>query len=433
MTGSALPWWLPVSDSRAMGLAGTMGSLMAGVSVCMIVKDEAARLPACLASLAELEAEIIVCDTGSSDDTAAIAAQFGAQVHHIEWTDDFAAARNQSLQRATRDWILVIDADEVLTETGRQHMQALLTNPSLWQTPTEDLLLVTWLRQEMGARQSPYTQVTRLFRNHPQLRFSRPYHESIDDSADALMQATPHWQAVQWDQVAFTHSGYSDGAIAAQDKFQRAERIMARHLVAHPQDGYICNKLGALYGAQGDWAKGLTYLERGSAQATDPMTRYELHYHAGLAHRSLNRPTQAQKYYQAALAVPIADRLKLSAHLNLGSLYKHQGQLTDAQAQFEAAIQVDHTLALAHYNLGVVYRAQGSLEPALDAYQQAIALEPTYAEAHQNLAAIFFKLGRLPESRAAFQTAVNLYKKTNPAAAIRLQQGAHQLGLGGLN
>ncbi len=403
---------------------------MSTLSVCIIVKDEASRLPHCLESLADLAAEVIVCDTGSTDETATVATNHGAQVHPIDWTNDFAAARNQSLSYATGDWTLVIDADEALTEAGRQQIAALLANQPIQAIATDQLLAVTWLRQEVGARQSPYTQVTRLFRNHPQLRFTRPYHETIDDSADALMQAAPDWQVAHLDAIAMTHTGYSDAAIARGDKFERAERLMSQYLATHPQDAYLCNKLGALYGMQGDWAKGLTYLERGLAEPTDPVTRYELHYHAGLANRQLNRLQKAQHHYQQAIDSAIAPQLKLGAILNLGSLYKHQGQLDQTITLFETAAQIDPTQALIQYNLGVAHRAKGYLEPALAAYQQAIELEPNYPEAHQNRAAVLFKLGRLPESRAAFKTAINLYKQSNPAEAIRLQQGVHQLGLG---
>ena len=74
---------------------------MSTLSVCMIVKDEAAQLPHCLESLRDLATEVIVCDTGSTDDTVAIATQQGAQVHRINWPNNFATARNQALSHAT--------------------------------------------------------------------------------------------------------------------------------------------------------------------------------------------------------------------------------------------------------------------------------------------------------------------------------------------
>jgi glycosyltransferase involved in cell wall biosynthesis len=67
----------------------------------MIVRDEAANLPACLTSVKDVVDELIVLDTGSTDETVTIAQSFGAQVQHFTWCNDFSAARNESLKYAT--------------------------------------------------------------------------------------------------------------------------------------------------------------------------------------------------------------------------------------------------------------------------------------------------------------------------------------------
>lgn len=71
----------------------------------MIVRDEEGRLPACLASVADLVDEIVVVDTGSTDATKAVAARHGAKIVDFAWIDDFAAARNEAIRHATADWI----------------------------------------------------------------------------------------------------------------------------------------------------------------------------------------------------------------------------------------------------------------------------------------------------------------------------------------
>jgi glycosyltransferase involved in cell wall biosynthesis len=82
------------------------------ISLCLIAKNEAANLPACLHSAAGLVDEIIVVDTGSTDRTKEVAAGLGARVFDFAWCDSFAAARNESLHHATGDWILWLEADE---------------------------------------------------------------------------------------------------------------------------------------------------------------------------------------------------------------------------------------------------------------------------------------------------------------------------------
>ena len=86
------------------------------LTACLIVKDEQERLPACLESIKGIWDQLVVVDTGSTDETVNIAKAYGAQVEHFEWCDDFAAARNHAESFATGDYIFWIDADETLIE-----------------------------------------------------------------------------------------------------------------------------------------------------------------------------------------------------------------------------------------------------------------------------------------------------------------------------
>src|SRR4051794_22095210 len=95
------------------------------ISLCLIVKDEEATLPLCLASAADLVQEIVVVDTGFADRTRDVAARHGARVVDFPWADDFAAARNASLEQATGDWIFWLDADEHLDEPNRNRLRQL--------------------------------------------------------------------------------------------------------------------------------------------------------------------------------------------------------------------------------------------------------------------------------------------------------------------
>lgn len=411
---------------------------MATLSLCMIVKDEAAKLPLCLASVKGLADEISVVDTGSGDRTPTIAQDAGAKVHFQMWADDFSAARNASLDRATSDWILVLDADETLTEPGRQLVQAIKSEQQLGNVESKDLLMVTVMRREIGANQSPYTQVSRLFRNLPAIAYNRPYHEGVEDSVMALMAKERHWQIAQFGNVAIDHTGYGVDAIAAKDKFSRAQRIMEKHYAEHPQDAYMANKLGALYTQSNQLEKALPLLEMALRSGNfDPNTEYELFYHLGIAHKRLaaTKPAEykhleaAEKAYRQAIAIPIAGRLKLGAYLNLGALLKQKGDIDGAIAQYEVAARIDPKQPATYLNLGLMHKAKGYLEPALRAYEYAILLDPNYASAYQNMGVVLFKLGKLPQSKQAFERAIALVQKENPAEGDRLRQGMKGLGL----
>jgi glycosyltransferase involved in cell wall biosynthesis len=393
------------------------------LSLCMIVKDEAEKLPRCLSSVKDIVDEMIIVDTGSTDQTLEIARSFGAAVCHFTWNQNFSAARNESLRYAQGNWILVLDADEVLKPEIVPAMRQVMQR--------EQAVVVNLIRQEIGAVQSPYSLMSRLFRNHLGIRFSRPYHSMVDDSVMRLLQRQPQWQVVNLPEVAIVHDGYEPGAIVAQQKLQKAKETMEGYLATHPDDAYVCAKLGALYVQIGEMSQGLTLLERGlqQGQNEDAPVRYELHYHAGIAYSRIGNREKAKEHYQKAINQPILNRLKVGAYNNLGGLLKAQEDLSGARMNYELVTKIDPTLAIGHYNLGMTFKAMGAMPDAIEAYQRAIALDPNYAEAHQNLGVTLLKVGAVQESLEAFQRAIALHEVQNPLEALRLRQQLTQMGL----
>jgi len=396
----------------------------------MIVKNEAQTLPRCLESVRGVVDEMIVLDTGSQDRTVEVAQALGARVYHFPWGNDFAAARNESLKYAQGEWILVLDADETLAPAIVPQLHQAMQSKSH--------LLINLLRQEVGAAQSPYSLVSRLFRNHPQIAFSRPYHAMVDESVAGIRRHQPQWQIGYLSDVAILHEGYQAQAIALSDKINRARTTMEGYLAAHPEDPYVCSKLGALYVQTGDARhcrdsesrrQGIALLERGlEAGPSEASIRYELHYHLGIAYRQRD-PSRAEAHYRAALEQPIPACLKLGALNNLGNLLLAGGSLQAAKETYQRVIDIDPTLAVGHYNLGMALKALGSFRAAIAAYQQAIQLKPDYAEAYQNLGVTLLKIGQIPESLAAMRRAIALHEQHNPAEAEHLRQGIQNLGL----
>lgn len=391
------------------------------LSFCMIVKNEAEQLGRCLASVADLADELLVLDTGSTDDTVAIAKSFGAKVESFAWTQNFSEARNAALQFVTGDWVLVLDADEVLVPEAvpplRQAMQR------------QTALVINLVRQEIGASQSPYSLVSRLFRRHPAIHFTRPYHAMIDDSVDALLQQEPDWKILSYPEVAILHYGYAPGTIAGRNKLETARLTMEGFLAQHPDDPYLCSKLGALYVQMERTKAGILLLERGLAAQTDPPVCYELHYHLGIAYSRQQNGTKAEQHYRAAVEQPILEALKLGAYNNLGSLLQARGDWAEAQALYQTCLDIDPNFAVGYYNLGMVLKAQGQLAAAAEQYQTAIRLNPNAAEFQQNLGVVLLKLGRVAESRTAFEQAIALHSTNNPAEAERLRQGLQEIGM----
>ena len=89
---------------------------MITVSLCMIVKNEEQVLRRCLESAKSFADEIILVDTGSTDKTKEIGKTYGGKIFDFPWRDDFAAARNEAFSKATMDYCMWLDADDVVTE-----------------------------------------------------------------------------------------------------------------------------------------------------------------------------------------------------------------------------------------------------------------------------------------------------------------------------
>jgi len=391
------------------------------LSLSMIVRDEAAQIEDCLRSVQGFADELVVVDTGSTDDTVARAQAMGARVEQIPWPGDFAPARNQALQWVQGDWVLVLDADERLRPEAWAPLRALMAQP--------DVLLINLLRHERGAVQSPYSNVSRLFRRHPAIRWSRAYHSMVDDSVAELLQREPHWRIADCPEPALIHDGYRPELLAQGNKAERLRAAMEAELQQRPGDPYACAKLGSLEVAEGQLARGLALLQQGleHCPAEAHPERYELLLHLAMA-QAPSDPTAAVALYRQALQLPLAPRLSLAARLNLAALLLELGQPQEAEELCRRATAVAPEIGLGWYNLGLIRRKQGDLAGALEAYREARRVNPEHAETHQNLAVASLLGGDIEGARSGFRQAIALLgQQGRQAEALQLRQQAGEL------
>ncbi len=178
----------------------------------MIVKNEERDLPRCLESARDLVDEIVIVDTGSIDKTKDVAREFGARVYDYEWCDDFAAARNYSISKATKKWILFLDADEELEVSQHAAIKRKLTQQGF-----EGLSLLIESKTA-GTAGSSVHYVVRLFRNHKGIRFRGPIHESLDS----------HGLTYQFSNFRIYHYGYILDDRGRNKKIEREEDVLLR-------------------------------------------------------------------------------------------------------------------------------------------------------------------------------------------------------------
>lgn len=190
----------------------------------------------CLRSLEGRVDEIVIVDTGSIDDTPAIARSHGARLLSYAWSNDFAAARNYGLETATGDWILYIDADERLVDT---------TPESLRQGLEEEAAFAARLRFRPTVNGSVVREY-RLFRNDRRLRFKGAIHETMRPDLDALEQA---FGAKTIDSPAsMVHLGY-EGDLSS--KHRRNLPLLQAAVEANPERLYYWHHLAETLGGLG--------------------------------------------------------------------------------------------------------------------------------------------------------------------------------------
>lgn len=151
---------------------------MATLSICLIIKNEEDYLCRCLSSIKAIADEIIVIDTGSTDNSVEIASEFGAQVFYSEWANDFSSVRNYCLDKACGEWILVIDVDEELDVNCLQLVKKRIQAPD---TEAYILTISPPLNSKHEFLDTSSWQL-RLFRNNPNYRYRGFIHEQVLDS-----------------------------------------------------------------------------------------------------------------------------------------------------------------------------------------------------------------------------------------------------------
>ncbi|WP_193726706.1 tetratricopeptide repeat-containing glycosyltransferase family 2 protein [Paenibacillus guangzhouensis] len=239
------------------------------ISLCMIVKNEAASLPACLESASRSVDEIIIVDTGSTDETVLIAEQFGAIVIQHAWHDDFADARNVALMHATGSWILFLDADERLDEDSH----ALLRNYAQHHLP-EGFFLHVWNHSSNNPADDSIVRnpIIRMFRNRPEHRFSGRIHEQITTS---ITQHNPD-AVFQMTEVIIHHYGYLKEQVVGKNKVQRNSSLLTEALAEDPQNPFLKFNLAVEHMRSGAFHPALDLLQQARSQLNDLTSYYHL-------------------------------------------------------------------------------------------------------------------------------------------------------------
>jgi len=218
---------------------------MNSIALVMIVRNEARCLARCLDSVRAHVDEMLVVDTGSTDDTVAIAERCGARVARFDWIDDFAAARNAALERVDTPWRLVLDADEWLTSGAAELADLRHTQPDFIGSVQVESLV----RDEHGAQQSAPSWLPRVLPRG--VRYVGRIHEQPDAALPRRRLA-----------LHVVHDGYLPEQSAS--KRGRNRQLLQTALVDDPTDAYLHYQLGKDFEVHADHGNAVSCYQRAS-------------------------------------------------------------------------------------------------------------------------------------------------------------------------
>ncbi len=350
------------------------------LSLCMIVRDEEEMLPGCLEPVAPYVDEIVVVDTGSTDRTVEIAERYGAKVVRFPWNGSFADARNVSLDHASGDWILYLDADEHMVAEDAPLLRSLLGR-----TWREGFHLV-WTNYTGGDETGPAVThlALRLFRNRPQYRFEGRIHEQ-------KTQRMPTYLPERFETVPIRvlHYGYLKGRISEKDKSRRNLELLEREQKEAPSP-FTAFNLGSEYVRLGETARARECFEQAWQGLGEGWTT--VGYASLLVSRlaSVRRASGDLEGARAAIEAGLAafpDHTDLVLELafcawqegNLAEaerLARRCLEMGDAPAQYVATVGSGTYLALGF--LAELRRAQGDAPQAEALWRRSLREYPDY-------------------------------------------------------
>lgn len=229
------------------------------LSVSMIVKNEERYLPECLNSIKDFVDEIVITDTGSVDKSKEICSKYTDKLYDYKWDDSFANARNNSLSKCTGDWIISLDADEVIPSGTFLYIYDCILCKKF------DAYIFP-IRNLMPDGTYSVSTTTRLIKNIPGIKFEGRVHETVDKS---LLKLNANFaNATQ----QFIHYGYLKGKI--KTPFYRD--LCLKELQDHPDSFEVYYNLGKIFFHDDkDYQKAVEYLSK----AVELGAKHYLVYH----------------------------------------------------------------------------------------------------------------------------------------------------------
>ena len=341
------------------------------ISFCMIVKDEGTTLAQCLESVRGLVDEIVIGDTGSTDNTKKIAGKFTSKIYDINWNNSFADARNEILKKATGDWVLILDADEVLSSADHRKMKEAV---NLWEITGFQVLtrnysnnssVIGWMptleKEFSGNAAGWYPSLkVRLFQRDEKIMFIGDIHEMVDEVIFNQRGKT------EFLNIGVHHYGTLQEKNA--DENRDALKKTDEKIKQNPNDA-------------------------------------KAYFELGIQLRDAQKFEQAEQAFQRSIDI---QEKSVMQRLNLAVVQQKQNKLDAAIKNYEAVLE-KYNSADAHFGLGFCWFKKNSLKKAANFFAQAIELNPYFVDAYVNLGAILEKVNKFEAAEQLLKKAISLH------------------------
>ena len=351
----------------------------------MITKNEEAFLEGCLNSVKSIIDEIIIADTGSTDNTKEVAKRFNAKIIDFKWGYDFSDARNESLKHAIGEWILVLDADEVIAENDLAKIIKLIENKDAagYKLIQRNYYGKGDFKDDYKESQgfSGYTPspLVRLFQNNKGYFFTNVIHEVVEDSIREKNGK------IKLTDIPIHHFSALKSEKVQEQREKMYFEMKKKQIELTPNNPKPYYEIGRIYKYKKDTIKAIQHFEQ--------------------AIRLL-------KNYKERLA--IHDFI----YFDLGEAYIDAKEFEKAKPLIEEAIRLNPKHRLAYFYLGLIYDEKNDFEKARSNYKKAIEINPNAENAYNNLAILHIKRKEYKKAYDVLKKAINI----NHPKKIQMQE-----------